>query len=131
MKFHHITAAAVLAVSTLSTLAQPVPPASGPGPCAAGAANASPCPPQSQGPHHQRMRRQSAGSGDTPGWSMMSAEERREHQQKMHLINNYDECKAYLDKHREQMVERARKLGRPLAHEPRRDACAPLKSARP
>ena len=71
------------------------------------------------------------GAGDTLGWSLMNREERQMHHDKLRSMKSYDECKAYLDKHRDEMTARARKLDRPTPHEPRRDACAPLKSATP
>jgi hypothetical protein len=39
------------------------------------------------------------GSNNTPGWSMMSRAEHKEHRNKMHSMKTYDECKAYHDKH--------------------------------
>lgn len=40
---------------------------------------------------------------------------------------SYDECKAYMDQHHRQMVERAKEKGRTVPAQPRRDACAGLK----
>lgn len=67
------------------------------------------------------------GADFTSGWSMMTPAERREHQAKMRSMSNYDECKSYMDQHHQQMVERAKKNGRSVPAQPRRDACAGLK----
>lgn len=67
------------------------------------------------------------GSDYTPGWSMMTSEERKSHQEHMRSMNSYEECHAYVMQHHEQMAQRAQeKGGKPLAP-PRRDACAGLK----
>lgn len=58
---------------------------------------------------------------------MMTPAERDAHRQRMSSMKSYDECKAYMDKHHEEMVARAKeKGGRPPAS-PRRDGCAGLK----
>jgi DNA repair ATPase RecN len=56
----------------------------------------------------------------------MTPAERTEHQQRMRSIKTYDECKTYMEQHREQMAARAKEKGKALA-QPRRDACAGLK----
>jgi len=68
------------------------------------------------------------GSGVTYGWSLMTAQERTEHRQRMQSMTSYAECTAYRDQHHEQMVARAKERGvaAPSA-QPRRDACAGLK----
>jgi hypothetical protein len=67
------------------------------------------------------------GSDFTPGWSMMSPEERQAHRARMGAMNNHDECKSYLQQHHDQMAARAKEKGRPMPAQPRRDACAGLK----
>ena len=67
------------------------------------------------------------GSGVTPGWSMMSSAERREHQARMGSMTNHADCKAYVDQHHRQMVDRAAEKGLTAPAMPRRDACAGLK----
>jgi hypothetical protein len=52
------------------------------------------------------------GSNNTPGWSMMSRAEHKEHRDKMHSMKTYDECKAYHDEHMKQMVARAKEKGK-------------------
>lgn len=71
-------------------------------------------------------RRGQAGPDFTPGWSLMSPAERSVHQQRMRSIQTYEECKAYMDKHHEEMVVRAKESGKPLPA-PRRDGCRRLK----
>lgn len=67
------------------------------------------------------------GSDVTAGWSMMTPEERREHQAKMQSMTNYADCKSYVDEHHQEMVKRAAEKGRAAPAQPRRDACAGLK----
>jgi len=67
------------------------------------------------------------GSGMTAGWSMMTAEERREHQAKMQSMTNYADCKAYVEEHHQEMLKRASEKGRAAPAQPRHDACAGLK----
>lgn len=71
-----------------------------------------------------RMR---ADAGNTPGWSMMSPTERQEHQQHLMTMKSADECKAYMTKHHDEMMERAKKRGVAAPAQPRRDMCAGLK----
>lgn len=68
------------------------------------------------------------GRDTTPGWSMMSTEERQAHWDKMHSFKSYDECKAYMDQHHQDMVARAKERGVAMPGTPRRDACASLKA---
>lgn len=69
----------------------------------------------------------SAGSDFTPGWAMMTAEERSAHRARMASMQSYDDCRAYVDKTHEEMASRAKaKGGNPLPA-PRRDACAGLR----
>ena len=94
-------------------------PASGPG------AGAGPGPGMMQG---GGMRGWQANSDNTPGWGMMSSTERDEHHRRMQGMTNAAECKAYMDKHRADMTERARQRGgtAPGAVAPRHDPCASL-----
>lgn len=50
----------------------------------------------------------------TPGWSMMTKQERAEHQAKMRGFQSYDECHAYMVEHHKLMEERAREKGKSL-----------------
>ena len=67
------------------------------------------------------------GSDYTPGWSLMSPGEQQEHQARMRSMTNLEDCKAYMEKHHEQMVARAKEKGQTMPAQPRRDACAGLK----
>lgn len=58
---------------------------------------------------------------NTPGWSLMTAQERTAHRDKMHSFKTEDECKAYHDEHVKQMQERAKEQGksfRPMRGDP-------------
>jgi hypothetical protein len=67
------------------------------------------------------------GSDDTPGWSMMTEQERKEHQERMRTMKTYEECKAYADQHRELMNARAKERGGQALAQVRRDPCGGLK----
>jgi hypothetical protein len=92
---------------------------------AQGAASA-PQPGMGMGPgagmHGWRMNRD-----NTPGWSMMTRAERREHHDKMMAMTDHGACMAYMEKHHAQMSERAKARGRAAPGKPRHDACTPLK----
>ena len=62
------------------------------------------------------------GKMDTPGWSLMTPEERAEHRSKMLSFKSYEECQTYLAEHHSTMGERADQKGVVLRH-PRFDAC--------
>jgi hypothetical protein len=74
------------------------------------------------GMHGWRMNRD-----NTPGWSMMTRAERREHHDKMSAMTDHGACTAYMEKHHAQMSERAKARGRTVPAKPRHDACTPLK----
>jgi hypothetical protein len=74
-----------------------------------------------------RGRGAMAGPDYSPGWSMMSPEERSQHQAKMRSMTNYDDCKAYMAQQHEQMAARAKAQGMQMPAQPRRDGCAGLK----
>jgi hypothetical protein len=63
---------------------------------------------------------------DTPGWSMMTRAERREHHDKMVSMTDTS-CKAYMEQHHTRMIERARTKGLEAPGKPRHDACDRLK----
>lgn len=66
-----------------------------------------------------------AGSDFTPGWALMSREERLEHRNRMRSMKTQEECRAYLAQHHEKMAARAQEKGVPMRG-PRRDACGAL-----
>jgi hypothetical protein len=69
-----------------------------------------------------------AGQGNTPGFALMTPQERAEHQATMGSVKTYDECKTYLDQHRSKMEARAKEQGKTLTHM-RADPCADMKAA--
>lgn len=94
--------------------------ASGPGPGAS-------TPRMGMGPGGGRGPMGRWGSDNTPGWSMMTPQERTEHQTRMRSMTSYDECKSYQAQHHEQMIARAKERGAKPLPAPRRDPCAGLK----
>ena len=60
-----------------------------------------------RGMHHGMRFNQ----GNTPGWSLMTPEERQAHQAKMLQAKTYDECKQLQSEHRSVMEERAKAKG--------------------
>lgn len=66
------------------------------------------------------------GSDFTPGWGMMTPQERDQHRQQMWNARTPEECRQVRDEHRKLMEERARARGIGRMPGPRRDACAGL-----
>lgn len=66
------------------------------------------------------------GADVTPGWSMMTAEERAAHQKAMSEARTQAECAAARDQHHQAMTERAKARGLTVPARPRRDVCAGL-----
>lgn len=52
---------------------------------------------------------------NTFGWAMMTQRERIEHRKKLMAITSYNDCKAYIAEHHQQMQERAAKQGKSLS----------------
>lgn len=52
-----------------------------------------------------------ASQGNTPGYALMSPQERSEHQNRMRAMQTYDECSAYVGEHRAAMLTRAQEKG--------------------
>ena len=67
------------------------------------------------------------GADVTPGWSLMTQAERNEHRERMRSTKTFDECKAAMEQHREQMAARAKERGGKALAQPRRDPCIGLK----
>lgn len=67
------------------------------------------------------------GSDYTPGWTLMSQQERNEHRDRMRSMKTYEECKSYQDQHHEKMAAQAKERGGKVPAQPRRDACGTLK----
>jgi len=67
-----------------------------------------------------------AGADNTYGWSMMTPQEQDAYQKKMMGMKSHDECKAYTDKHHQQMADRAKQRGTPMPVEPKHGMCEGL-----
>ena len=89
--------AASLALVSVAAFAQPYGPGpgGGPGPGAG--------PGKAAGPRW--------GSDVTPGWALMTPEERRQHQQQMRAVKDYDECRKLMEEHHARMQARAKEKG--------------------
>jgi hypothetical protein len=117
---------AAAALAAAGALAQGGPGAMGGGPAMQGAGPGASAP--GTGPRMRGGRGPGPrwGADFTHGWALMTPAERTEHQQRMRSIKTYEECKTYMEQHREQMAARAKEKGKALT-QPRRDACAGLK----
>ncbi len=102
-------------------------PGKGPGPGGQGAGPPASAPGMGMGPGMGRGRGAQYGPDYSPGWSMMTPEERSQQQARMRSMTNYDECKSYMAQQHEQMAARAKAQGTQVPAQPRRDACAGLK----
>ena len=50
----------------------------------------------------------------TPGWTLMTPDERKAHQEKMLSFKDHAQCQAYMEGHRKQMDARAKEKGKTL-----------------
>lgn len=64
---------------------------------------------------------------NTPGWTLMTAEERTANQTKMRAVKTYDECKALQTEQHATMEARAKEKGITL-NTPRKNACDVMKA---
>ncbi len=64
--------------------------------------------------------------GNTPGWKLMTEQERTEWRTKMHTAKSYDECLALREEHHKLMEARAKEKGIILPA-PRRNGCDVMK----
>jgi hypothetical protein len=85
--------AATLAAFSITLNAQPYGPGPGPGPGMMG----------------PRFNEQT-----TPGWAMMTPEERMAHQEKMRGFKDAAACQAYMEEHHKLMESRAKEKGKSL-----------------
>ena len=129
--FRMIVLASVIGVSMSVAMAQPgggKGPGTGPGPMGAGPAASAPGMGGGMGMGPGGGRGAARwGSDYTPGWTLMSQQERNEHRDRMRSMKTYEECKSYQDQHHEQMASRAKERGGKALAQPRRDACSGLK----
>lgn len=92
-------------------------------PCAVAGAASGPARGYGPGPHARW------GSEDTPGWPMMSPDERQVHRERMGGFTSYPDCRKYMDLHHDQMAARAKERGLAMPGRPMHDACGPLRAA--
>jgi len=115
--------AALIGLPTILAMAQPAG-GMGAGPMGAGPAASAPGMGMGSGAGRGAAR---WGSDFTPGWGLMTPDERKDHQAHMRAMKTYDECKTYRDQHHEQMAARAKERGGKALAQARRDACSSLK----
>lgn len=80
-----------------------------------------------RGPGPRKAMRFSFNKDNTPGWALMSAEERTVHRDKLRGARTYDECKALQDEHHKAMEGRAKEKGVTLPT-PRQNGCDRMKA---
>jgi hypothetical protein len=68
-----------------------------------------------------------ANRGNTPGYAMMTREERNQHHQMMMGMKDHATCQSYMQEHHAKMMERAKERKQAVPAMPRRDACGWLK----
>ena len=71
--------------------------------------------------------RMAFNQGNTPGWTLMTQQERQAHREKMWSFKTFEECKAYQAEHHAQMEARAKEKGSTLPA-PRANACDRMKA---
>jgi hypothetical protein len=109
-----ITLAAVLGTAfSASVLAQTGP---GPGPAPGvvplmQGAGPGPGPGAGMGPGARGMRNMRYDKTNTPGWTLMTAQERTAHQNRMREVKTYEECKQVQAEHHTAMELRAKDKG--------------------
>ncbi len=126
-----IVLASLIGVSMGVAVAQPgggKGPGAGPGPMGAGPTASAPGMGMGMGMGPGGGRGAARwGSDYTPGWALMTQQERNEHRDRMRSMKTYEECKAYQDQHHEQMAAKAKERGGKVLAQPRRDACSGFK----
>jgi hypothetical protein len=121
MKLAHIAFTAILGAALAApVLAQPGP-GGGMGPGMGPGGGMGP------GMGGGRGMRYQFNKDNTPGWSLMTPEERAAHREKMLAAKSYEECKAAQEEHHRQMEARAREKGQTLPA-PRVNACDRMKA---
>lgn len=121
--------ACVLGFSAGTACAQPGGgrgPGAGPGPMGAGPVASAPGMGPGMGPGGGRGGAR-WGADHTPGWALMTQQERDAHRDRMRSMKTYDECKTYQEQHHAQMAARAQERGGKPLPQPRQDACSGLK----
>jgi hypothetical protein len=67
------------------------------------------------------------GNNNTPGWSMMSADERTNYRNRMTAAKSVDECRSLVAQHRGLIEERAKQRGAAAPPGPRGDMCETMR----
>ncbi|HJV88394.1 MAG TPA: hypothetical protein VJ698_23195 [Noviherbaspirillum sp.] len=67
--------------------------------------------PGARGPRGRMMR---FNQNNTPGWTLMTPEERTAHRDRMRSFKTVAECESYREEHRKLMEQRAKEQGKPL-----------------
>jgi len=63
------------------------------------------------------------GADYTPGWMLMTPQERKSFAEKMHAAGSREECLALVEQQRAEIETRAKATGQRVPHRPRRMAC--------
>lgn len=136
MKLKHIAVLAFLGASlAVPVAAQPGPgmdpgagmgPGGGMGPGAGMGPGGGMGPGMGMGPG-RGMGRFNFNKDNTPGWTLMTPEERTAHGAKMRGAKSYDECKATQEEHHKAMEVRAKEKGVTLPA-PRSNGCDRMKA---
>ena len=79
------------------------------------------------GPRGGKAMRFNFNKDNTPGWKLMTAEERTVHSGKMRAAKSYDECKVLQDEQHKAMEARAKEKGVMLPA-PRQNGCDRMKA---
>lgn len=82
---------------------------------------------QGAGPGVRGMRGMRFDKTNTPGWTLLTAEERTANQAKMAAVKTYDECKVVQTEQHAAMQVRAKEKGVTL-NTPRQNACDVMKA---
>lgn len=114
-------ATTLVAVMSASVLAQ-----SGPAAAPGGGMGMGPGAGQ-MGAGARGMRGMRFDKTNTPGWTLMSAEERTANQTKMRAVKTYDECKLVQTEHHAAMEARAKEKGVTL-NTPSQNGCDRMKA---
>lgn len=83
--------------------------------------------PGMQGTGPGAMRGMRFDKTNTPGWTLMTAQERAANQAKMRAVKTYEECKLVQTEHHAAMEARAKEKGVTLLT-PRQNACDRMKA---
>ena len=67
------------------------------------------------------------GEDKAHGWSFMTPKEQEQHREKIKTMKTYAECKSYMEKHHEVMMNRAKTKGQELPNQANFEVCEGLK----